>query len=153
MTKIHTPVPVVIDTSSLVANLRQPTADELKLPKLWQQNAIKPFATPETLRELRLELLKQSASTDHYQATKFTDRTLRLYEPYCQIIEQLPSALPECRDPNDQIFINLAVHSKAAYLITRDRDLLILNGQTPFPIIPDARFIAILSQLTNHQLD
>ena len=154
MTNIPAPVPVVIDTSSLVANLRQPTADQLNLPKLWQQNAIKPFATPETLRELRLELLKQSASTDHYQATKFTDRTLRLYEPYCQlIIEQLPSALPECRDPNDQIFINLAVHSKAAYLITRDRDLRVLNGQTPFPIIPDARFIAILSQLTNHQPD
>ncbi len=154
MTKIHTPVPVVIDTSSLVATLRQPTAEQLNLPKLWQQNAIKPLATPETLRELRLELLKQSASTDHYQATKFTDRTLRLYEPYCQlIIEQLPSALPECRDPNDQIFINLAVHSKAAYLITRDRDLLILNGQTPFPIIPDACFIAILSQLTSHQPD
>lgn len=154
MTNIPAPVPVVIDTSSLIANLRQPTADQLNLPKLWQQNAIKPFATPETLRELRLELLKQSASTDHYQATKFTDRTLRLYEPYCRlIIERLPSALPECRDPNDQIFINLAVHSKAAYLITRDRDLLILNGQTTFPIITDTSFIAILSQLTSHQPD
>ena len=154
MTNIPAPIPVVIDTSSSVANLRQPTTDQLKLPKLWQQNAIKPFATPETLRELRLELLKQSLSTDHYQATRFTDRTLRLYEPYCQlIIEQLPSALPECRDPNDQIFINLAVHSKAAYLITRDRDLLILNGQTPFPIIPDTRFIATFINQLNHQPD
>lgn len=57
MTKVS-PIPVVIDTSSLVANLRQPTAEQLNLPKLWQQNAIKPSATPETLQELRRELLQ-----------------------------------------------------------------------------------------------
>ena len=154
MTNIPAPTSVVIDTSSLVATLRQPTADQMKLPKLWKANSIQPFATPETLRELRLELLKQSTSTDHYQATKFADRTMQLYEPYCQlVIEQLPPVLPECRDPNDQIFINLAVHSKAAYLITRDSDILVLNGQTPFPIITDIRFIEILSQLTSRQPD
>ena len=154
MTKIHTPVPVVIDTSSLVANLRQPTAEQLNLPKLWQQNVIKPSATPETLQELRRELLKHSPSTDHYQATKFAHQTTRLYEPYCQlIIERLPPALPECRDPKDQIFINLAFHTQAHYLITRDSDLLVLNGQTPFPIITDTRFIEILPQLTSQQPD
>jgi len=40
-----------------------------------------------------------------------------------------PAAPPalRCRDPDDQMFIDLAVHSRPCGLVTRDRDLLALR--------------------------
>ncbi|MCB1634184.1 MAG: putative toxin-antitoxin system toxin component, PIN family [Xanthomonadales bacterium] len=38
----------------------------------------------------------------------------------------LPPALPRCRDPDDQKFLELAARGGAQMLLTRDRDLLML---------------------------
>jgi hypothetical protein len=39
-----------------------------------------------------------------------------------------------CRDKNDQQFLDLAQSGKADLLVTGDRDLLALSGQTSFLI-------------------
>ena len=39
-------------------------------------------------------------------------------------IESQPPKLPRCRDPDDQIFLEIAVTAGAAWLITRDLELL-----------------------------
>ena len=48
---------------------------------------------------------------------------------------------PQCRDPNDQKFIDLAITAGAAALITRDNDLLSLKDQVPFTIIDETTFL------------
>lgn len=38
--------------------------------------------------------------------------------------EVLSGAGPECRDPNDQMFLDLAVSSDAKFIVSGDKDLL-----------------------------
>ncbi len=50
------------------------------------------------------------------------------YLPYCRSVRipaRLPK-LPQCRDANDQMFIELAAIGKADFLVTGDKDLLVL---------------------------
>ena len=57
------------------------------------------------------------------------------YLPYCRIIEQVRKCPVLCRDAKDQPFLDLAHSAKANALVTVDRDLLILSGQTSFHIV------------------
>jgi len=43
--------------------------------------------------------------------------------------------LPQCRDPDDQKFIELAVATKADALVTKDRELLRMKRRLPFAVI------------------
>ena len=42
--------------------------------------------------------------------------------------------LPQCRDPKDRMFLALAEAGRADVLVTGDDDLLVLRGQTRFPL-------------------
>jgi uncharacterized protein len=43
--------------------------------------------------------------------------------------------LPQCRDPDDQKFIELAAATNADALVTKDRELLRMNGRLPFRVV------------------
>lgn len=67
-----------------------------------------------------------------------THPRLARYEPQCERIltefdtwtcllpEPVPDPLLRCRDGDDQVFVDLALQHRAAWLLTRDRDLLSL---------------------------
>jgi putative PIN family toxin of toxin-antitoxin system len=46
--------------------------------------------------------------------------------------------LPRCRDPHDQKFLQLAQSCGADFLVTRDRELLVLARRLPFGVITAA---------------
>jgi putative PIN family toxin of toxin-antitoxin system len=48
--------------------------------------------------------------------------------------------LPQCKDPDDQKFIELAFAAKANVLVTKDRELLKMKRRVPFGIAPPAEF-------------
>lgn len=48
------------------------------------------------------------------------------------------SAVVQCRDPADQMFLGLALAARADALITGDADLLAAAGTFPVPIIAPA---------------
>jgi putative PIN family toxin of toxin-antitoxin system len=49
--------------------------------------------------------------------------------------------MPRCRDPDDQMFLELAVTVEADYLVTRDQALLELDRRKlAFRIVPPGRF-------------
>jgi putative PIN family toxin of toxin-antitoxin system len=60
------------------------------------------------------------------------------------------AALPRCRDPDDQKFLQLAAHAGAHALVSRDRALLELNGKLKraglFSVIEPTRIGALLGQ-------
>lgn len=45
----------------------------------------------------------------------------------CIVENEPPSGSLRCRDPDDQVFIDLALHGRCSWLITRDRALLALR--------------------------
>lgn len=51
--------------------------------------------------------------------------------------------LPQCRDPDDQKFLEAALAAGAQFLVTKDRELLALDRrrpQLPFRIVAPARY-------------
>jgi len=57
-----------------------------------------------------------------------------LYLPYCETIETVEPYQVLCRDPKDQMFLDLARSGRAHALVSGDDDLLALAGQTEFLI-------------------
>ena len=64
---------------------------------------------------------------------------LRPYALSCQmVVIAQPPAIPDCRDPDDRRFLELALAAPADALVTGDRDLLILQPVFSIPIITPA---------------
>jgi putative PIN family toxin of toxin-antitoxin system len=56
------------------------------------------------------------------------------YLPWCEIVEITNRCVIVCRDKKDQPFLDLAQSGKAEFLVSGDRDLLALAGETDFLI-------------------
>lgn len=68
------------------------------------------------------------------------ERLLDDYLPWCEAVAMPdpPPAVPDCRDPADKPFLELALAGQADALITGDADLLALAPLFPIPIITPA---------------
>lgn len=53
-------------------------------------------------------------------------------------------ALGICRDPKDEIYLSAAIASKSSYLVSGDKDLLVLKAVEQTLIISPTQFLAIL---------
>jgi predicted nucleic acid-binding protein len=62
------------------------------------------------------------------------------YLPYVETITVRATHAPRCRDPADQIFVDLATQGRTDILVTGDEDLLLLNSQTTFSIEKPAQY-------------
>ena len=138
------PARVVIDNSVLLPILVQEAPEDSWLARLWTAYRITPLANRETADELREKLLERSPSTKHYQATRFADAKLRKYRPWCEFVtletDPKDQSTPRCRDPEDQMFIDLAANGRAEVLITRDADILSMKYDVSFEIMDDRGF-------------
>ncbi len=56
---------------------------------------------------------------------------------------KITESITICRDPKDDKFLELAVNGKADYLITGDRDLLVLHPFRDIQIITPAAFLEL----------
>jgi uncharacterized protein len=109
----------------------------------WASGRAVPLACRETVAELQRVL--------HYPKFKLkaTDRLSLLgdYLPYVEIVV-LPAQLPVlpvvCRDRDDLVFIQLAVAGGAAFLVSRDDDLVSLRGDLPVVVISAGAFRTVL---------
>ena len=59
-----------------------------------------------------------------------------LYLPYCEMVDVgEPPVVPDCRDPPDRPFLELALACRADALVTGDSDLLALTPVFSVPIL------------------
>ena len=74
------------------------------------------------------------------------EESLADYLPYTTTVRipDPPPSVPECRDPFDVMFLELALIGKAKILVSGDRDLLALAGQTNFSIHTLDTFLAAI---------
>lgn len=69
------------------------------------------------------------------------------YLPYCDLIEVREKCIPVCRDANDQPFLDLAQSGRADVLVSGDRDLRALAGQTTFLIETPEAYLRRVSDI------
>lgn len=130
-----TPLRVVLDTNVLVSALLFPRSSLSWLRTAWQSGAIVPLADGETTRELlRVLCYPKFRLTEVEREDLLAD-----YLPWCETIAAgTEVAIPECRDPFDRPFLELALSGRADALATGDGDLLALAPVFPVPILTPA---------------
>ena len=121
---------VVFDTNTVVSALLFANGHLAWLRQHWPSGSSAPLISRATAAEIARVLC--------YPKFRFApaDRLelLGCYLPYCISVDQTEQCPLQCRDKNDQIFLDLAHCGGASLLITGDQDLLALAGQTAFLI-------------------
>ena len=136
---------IVIDTNVLLSALLFHAGTLSWLRSAWQSEVIHPLVSRDTTAELIRVL--------HYPKFHLTndDREDLLgdYLPWCESVTILASTkIPDCRDPFDRPFLDLALSAKADALVTGDKDLLVLVDNFSVPIITPATFREFMPDLT-----
>jgi putative PIN family toxin of toxin-antitoxin system len=121
---------VVFDTNTVISALVFTGGRLAWLRTHWREQRSISLVARATVAELKWVLgyrrLKLSAE---YQFELLGD-----YLSYCETIEVKEICPVQCRDAKDQPFLDLAQSGRANILVTSDRDLLALAGQTAFVI-------------------
>jgi|SRR5580698_3264262 putative PIN family toxin of toxin-antitoxin system len=131
---------LVLDTNVLVsAALRNGSLTHSALLKARMEAKL--LASEDTLAEFRTVLLRDKF--DRYVDTVLRENLLQEYARHCTLVP-ISTPIRACRDPNDDKFLEVAVHGRADAIVTGDGDLLVLN---PF------RGIAILTPRAYLQLE
>jgi len=91
-----------------------------------------------TLAELRTTIM--NSKFDKYVSLSKRTEFCKTYESDSQIIP-ISEFIVACRDPKDNIFLELAVSGNATYIITGDNDLLVLNPFRKIQIISPKEFV------------
>ena len=125
MPKARAAAPVVVlDTNIVLSALVFAGGRLASLRSAWQSGRCVPLVSQATASEL----MRVLAYPKFKLSAAERDELLADYLPYCHSVRipaRLPK-LPQCRDANDQMFIELAAVGKADFLVTGDKDLLLL---------------------------
>ena len=131
-----TPPRLVLDTNVLVSALLFHSGRLSWLRGAWNSGRIRPLAGRETTAELIRVL--------GYPKFRLSDADrqdiLEDYLPFCETVTvpDPPPAVPECRDPFDRPFLELALAGNADALVTGDADLQALADVFTVPILTPA---------------
>jgi putative PIN family toxin of toxin-antitoxin system len=134
---------VVIDTSVLIRYLIKPSAAIRELIEVrWLSDEIQMVTCPGLLAELKGVL-----GRDYIQDLIRPEEGQILLDAIALKAEALPSLGPipsYARDPKDDKFVACALAGEAEYVITADRDLLVLESLGSLLVITPEQFIAML---------
>jgi len=131
------PLRVVCDTNVAVSALVFRAGRLGWLREAWSAGKLVPLVSRETLAEL-VRVLGYSKLRLEAAETK---RLIERYMEHAETVERVGAAgrIPQCRDPDDRVFLRLAYAARADALVTGDGDLLSLAARSRIPILaPDA---------------
>jgi putative PIN family toxin of toxin-antitoxin system len=127
---------VVLDTNVLVSALLF-TGELSKIVDLWQQGEMVPLISRETFDELRavLQYPKFSLAPDEIQSI-IENEIL----PYFEVVEIKENVRGVCRDPGDDKFLACALSGSAHFIVSGDKDLIVLKSHKAIRIIKASEF-------------
>ena len=126
------PLRLVLDNNAVVSTLLFPSGRLSWLRLAWQASEFVPLASAETLSELRRVIGYPKFGLPSHRLPL----TMNLYRPWCEMVTIAePPDVPECRDPRDRMFLELAAAGQADALVSGDGDLLELAPVFAIPII------------------
>ena len=131
-----TPVRAVLDTNVLVSALLLHGGALAWLRGTWRFGSIVPMASRATTAELiRVLAYPKFALSEGEQRDLLDD-----YLPFCEsvAVPDPPPKAPECRDPFDRPFLELALAGRADALVTGSADMLALAETSAVPILSPA---------------
>ena len=128
---------VVLDTNVLVSALLFGGRSLAWLVEAWQFRRATPLASAQTATEL----IRVLGYPKFRLSEPERESLLGEYLPWCEaVVIDRPVDIPDCRDPDDRMFLELAVSAGADVLVTGDGDLLDLAPRLNIPILTPAAF-------------
>lgn len=128
---------IVIDNNVLISRLLLPASVPGRAVRTAVDTAQLLVSEP-TLNELA-DVLSRS-KFDPYLTIEERQQFLRLLVRVAEIVP-INYRIQACRDPKDDMFLELAVNGQADLIVTGDRDLLALSPFRAIPIITPARYL------------
>jgi len=143
----------VFDTVSYLQAVTNPNGPAWAALELTDAGRIRLVASEETLREV-VDVLSRPNIRKRFPS--LTDERLGQFLQVIRLVAEMLVDVPRIvsleRDPKDEPFLNLAITSGAAYLVTRDKDMLDLMQDGAFRAAhPGLRIIGpveLLKELT-----
>jgi uncharacterized protein len=129
----------VFDTNSLISANLLPNSVNRQAYDLARNLGMVVCSTI-TLSEFAETLMRPKF--DKYITVEKRLNALDLYEKTSQQIE-ITQSIKICRDPKDDKFLELAIEAGASYIITGDKDLLVLNPFKNIIILTAADFLKL----------
>ena len=135
------PPRAVLDTNVLLSALAFSSGSLAWLRRAWHDHTIRPLVS----RETAMELIRVLAYPKFRLNEDEREDLLGDFLPWCETVT-VPKGIevPVCRDPMDRPFLELAVAAQSDWLVTGDRDLLVLAATFSVPIVTPASLREIL---------
>ena len=129
---------IVIDTNVFISGLLGRGSAYL-VYKTFLSKKFKLVLTPSLLKEIKLVLNRPKLRIEKNKI----ERLLKLLKSQAIIVKP-KIKIKECRDEADNIILSCAIHSKANFIITWDKDLLTLSNFRGIPILTPSDFLKVL---------
>jgi putative PIN family toxin of toxin-antitoxin system len=128
----------VFDTNIVISALVFKSAATARLREHWRLGMTVPIVCPATASELLRVLGYPKFALDEDRVGSL----LSDYLPYAETARDPGSRIriPECRDPDDEVFLRLAYATRADALVSGDADLLVLADHARIPILTLAQY-------------
>jgi len=141
-TEVARPRRVVLDTNVAVSALVFREGRLAWLREAWAAGRVVPLVSAETLAELVRVLAYPKLKLSDEE----TKNVLAHHMEHAEAVREAGASVrvPECRDPDDRKFLQLAYAAKADALVTGDADLLMLAGRSRVSILTPAALKAEL---------
>jgi uncharacterized protein len=121
---------LVFDTTTVVSALLFRNGRLAWLRQHWREGRCVSLIS----RATTAELMRVLGYPKFQLSTADRRELLAEYLPYCEVVEPRERCAVVCRDADDQPFLDLAHSGHADLLVSGDKDLLALAGQTTFLI-------------------
>lgn len=132
------PMRVLFDTNTVVSALLFNSPRWRWLRTHWASGLVLPLGSADTVAEL----LRVLAYPKFKLKPDDREELLGDYLPFVQVQPKPPRARLQCRDAQDQMFLDLAFAAEAKAIVSGDSDLLVLAGRTPFALQTPAQYQA-----------
>lgn len=134
---------VVFDTNTVLSALVFGKGQLSWLREVWREQQITPLVSAITAHEIERVLSYPKFKLSETEQTVL----LKEYLPFCEYVEvpEPPPEAPECRDADDMPFLWLAIAGKADYIVSGDKDLLVLADIFTVSIVTVAVFQEVIS--------
>lgn len=130
--------PLVIDTNLLISAMISPNSIIHKVLKKALENYII-YNSQQTLDEF-VEVAKREKFLRFFKDLSKRDEFINFVIQSTKIIEPTHT-VTDCRDPKDNMFLEIALTCQAVYLVSGDKDLLTLNPYQNIEIITASEFL------------
>jgi len=134
------PIRAVIDTNVMVSALLF-GGKPGKIRDLWVSGRLVPLVSSESFEEFTKVLAYPKFRLSQAEISSIVEGELL---PYAAVVDVTVDAAGTCRDSHDDKFLALAVSGEALYLVTGDKDLLVLNMFANTQIVTVSEFLGLV---------